>query len=187
MTVLTKTRQVSLWAALGLGVLLCGAHGAEAPSEYQVKAVFVFNFSRFVEWPQQAFTTPNQPFAICILGDDPFGGRLEEAVRGEQINQHPLTVRRFRSVGESDNCQILYIDRSQGGQLHQILAALDHRSILTVSELNDSAERGGMIQFTTESNHIRLRINVDAARAAGLTISSKLLRPAEIVATRTAG
>ena len=168
-------------------MLLCGAHGAEAPSEYQVKAVFVFNFSRFVEWPPQAFTAPNQPFAICILGNDPFGTRLDEAVRGEQINQHPLTVRRFRTVGEADNCQILYIDRSEAGQLHQILAALDHRSTLTVSELSDSAERGGMIQFMTENNHIRLRINVDSARAAGLTISSKLLRPAEIVGTRTAG
>jgi len=174
----------TLNGALCLVMILCGAYGAEVPTEYQVKAVFVFNFSRFVEWPPQAFAAPNQPFAICILGDDPFGGRLDEAVRGEQINQHPLTVRRFRNIGEADNCQILYIDRSESGQLHQILTALDHRSTLTVSELNDAAERGGMIQFTTENNRIRLRINVDSARAAGLTISSKLLRPAEIVGTR---
>lgn len=177
-------RVAALCGALYLGSFLGGAQGAEAPTEYQVKAVFVFNFSRFVEWPPQAFTAPNQPFVICILGDDPFGGRLDEAVRGEQINQHPLLVRRFRHIAEAENCQILYIDRSEREQLHQILAALDHRSTLTVSELNDAAERGGMIQFTTEENRIRLRINVDSARAAGLTISSKLLRPAEIVGTR---
>ena len=181
--------QPLLWQALLCGALAIvlgprGVLSAEAPTEYQVKAVFVFNFSRFVEWPAQAFTAPTQPFAICILGDDPFGPRLDEAVRGEQINQHPLLVRRFRSVGEAGDCQILYIDRSEGRELPQILAALDHRSTLTVSELNDSAERGGMIQFMTENNRIRLRINVDSARAAGLTISSKLLRPAEIVGTR---
>jgi hypothetical protein len=174
----------TLKGVLCLGVLVGGVQGAETATEYQVKAVFVFNFSRFVEWPPQAFTAPNQPFAICILGDDPFGERLDEAVRGEQINQHPLLVRRFRHVAEAEICQILYIDRSEGGQLHQILAALDHRSTLTVSELNDAAEHGGMIQFTTENNRVRLRINVDSARAAGLTISSKLLRPAEIVGTR---
>ena len=90
----------------------------------------------------------------------------------------------FAMSREAENCQILFIDRSESGQLQQILAALDHRSTLTVSELNDAAEHGGMIQFTTENNRVRLRINVDSARAAGLTISSKLLRPAEIVGTR---
>jgi hypothetical protein len=108
---------------------------------------------------------------------------LDEAVRGEQIDQHPLQVRRFRSVGEIGECQILYIDSSESGQLPQILAALEHRNTLTVSDLDGSSQRGVMIQFVTENNRIRLRINVESARAAGLTISSKLLRTAEIVTT----
>lgn len=166
---------------------LNAARGAEAPTEYQVKAVFVFNFAHFVEWPAQAFTAPNQPFVIGILGTDPFGARLDEAVRGEQIGQHPLSVRRFRSVDEIGDCQILYIDRSESAQLRQILAALGRRSTLTVSDLDGAAQGGVMIQFVTENNRIRLRINVEAARAAGLTISSKLLRPAEIVATEGGG
>ena len=174
-----------LCGTLALTGLCRGASGAEVPTEYQVKAVFVFNFSRFLEWSPQAFTAPNAPFVIGILGDDPFGARLDEAVRGEQIDQHPLVVRRFRSMSEIGNCQILYIDRSESAQLQQILLAMDHRSTLTVSELDQSSERGVMIQFMTENNHIRLRINVDSARAAGLTISSKLLRSAEIVSTRT--
>ena len=170
-----------LYCTLGLTALTRTAFGTEAPTEYQVKAVFVFNFAHFVEWPPQAFTAPNQPFAICVLGSDPFAGRLDEAVRGEQINQHPLLVRRLHNVGEISECRILYIDRSEAAQLQQILAALDHHSILTVSEIDGSAERGVMIQFVTESSRIRLRINVEVAKAAGLTISSKLLRPAEIV------
>lgn len=188
MALLKVRLRATLCAALACAaqspLIVTAAHSAESPSEYQVKAVFVFNFSRFVEWPPQAFRSPTQPFAICILGEDPFGPKLDEAVRGEDINQHPLQIRRLRHVREADDCQILYIDRSEGGELHQILSALDHHSTLTVSELKDAAERGGMIQFLTENNRIRLRINVESARAAGLIISSKLLRPADIVVTR---
>jgi hypothetical protein len=182
--ILRKTLQALLCGALGLTVFLRGACGADAPTEYQVKAVFVYNFSRFVEWPPQSFSAPNEPFVIGILGSDPFGARLDEAVHGEQIDQHPLVVRRFRNLGEIGDCRILYIDRSEGAQLQQILAALDHRRTLTVSDLDGSSQRGVMIQFTTENNRIRLRINVESARASGLTISSKLLRSAEIVGTR---
>jgi hypothetical protein len=178
-----RTLQALLCCTLWLTVFLRDAGGAEAPTEYQVKAVFVFNFSHFVEWPPQAFATPGEPFVIGILGNDPFGARLDEAVRGEQIDHRPLLVRRYRNVSEIGNCQILFIDRSEGAQLQQILAALDHRSTLTVSDLDDSSQRGVMIQFATENNRIRLRINVDSARAAGLTISSQLLRPAQIVST----
>jgi hypothetical protein len=182
-TILKGAFRVVLCGALGL-VLLGSAGGAEAPTEYQVKAVFVYNFSRFVEWPPQTFAAPNEPFVIGILGSDPFGARLDEAVRGEQINQHPLVVRRLRDLGEIGDCRILYIDRSESARLQQILAALDHRSTLTVADLDGSSERGVMIQFTMDNNRVRLRINVESARAAGLTISSKLLRSADIVGPR---
>jgi hypothetical protein len=168
---------------LGLTASIQGTRGAEVPTEYQVKAVFIYNFSHFIEWPAQAFGTPNDPFYICIFGNDPFGSHLDEAVKGEQISQHPLAVRRIRDAADAKNCQILYIDRSEQAELHRTLTTLDHRSILTVSEQDGSAERGVMIQFSTENNRIRLRINVDSARSAGLTISSKLLRPAAIVTT----
>ena len=185
MAVLKRILPALLCFALVLTACLRAARGAEAPSEYQVKAVFVYNFSHFVDWPPQAFSAPDQPFVIGILGDDPFGTRVDEAVRGEQIDRHPLLVRRFGSIGDIGDCQILYIGRSERARLPQILAALNHRSMLTVSDLDGSSQRGVMMEFLTENNRIRLRINVDAARAAGLTISSKLLRPAEIVSTRT--
>jgi hypothetical protein len=172
-----------LWGFAACVGLLQGASGADSPSEYQVKAVFVFNFAHFVDWPAQAFTSPTDPFVIGILGPDPFGSRLDEAVRGEHIAEHPLMVRRYNNVDEVGNCQILFIDRSAGPRLDQIISALDHRNILTVSELDGSAQRGVMIQFVTEDNRIRLRINAESAREARLSISSKLLRLADIVGT----
>ena len=159
--------------------LLCGA--ADSAGEYQIKAVFVYNFSHFVEWPAQAFADPKSPFVIGIVGGDPFEGRLDEAVRGEQVDAHPLKVRRYRGLEDVADCRILFIDRAASPQLRQILAALEHRSTLTVSDLDDASQRGVMIQLVMENKRIRLRINNDSARAAGLIISSQLLRPAQIV------
>jgi len=182
MAAVGKMLRLLLFSALGLAVLMRSVDATEAPTESQVEAVFVFNFSHFVEWPSQTFASPTQPFVIGILGSDPFGARLDEAVRGELIDGHPLVVRRFRNLAEIDSCQILFIDRSETARIGQILTALHGRSTLTVSQADGAAEHGVMIQFTTENSRIRLRINVDSAHAAGLTISSKLLRPAEIVA-----
>src|ERR1700735_1182598 len=101
-------RALPLWlcGALALALLLQVTSAADLPSEYQVKAVFVFNFSHFVDWPPQTFTTPSEPFVIGVLGGDPFGSRLDEVVRGERVTEHPLIVRRFRSIDEVGNCQI---------------------------------------------------------------------------------
>jgi hypothetical protein len=181
------TLQLLLFAILTVGPWLRGVDAAETPTEYQVEAAFVFNFSHFVEWPPQTFTTPTEPFVIGVLGSDPFGAQLDEAVRGEQFNGHPLVVHRFRNLAEIDPCQILFIDHSESSRLGPILAALNGRNTLTVSQADEAAEHGIMIQFATEDNRIRLRINVESARAAGLTISSKLLRPAAIVGTRVKG
>ncbi len=171
-----------LYAVLGFGLPVPRGVAADVSTEYQVKAVFLFNFSHFVEWPPQAFSSPDEPFVIGIVGDNPFGTRLDEAVSGEHIEQHPLLVRHFRNVADIGNCHILYIGSSESGRIREILAALDRRTALTVSDFDGAAERGVMIQFVTENNRVRLRINPESAHTAGLTISSKLLRPAEIVA-----
>ena len=182
-------RSLRRWVcvALAAALLLRATAAAELASEYQVKAVFVFNFSHFVDWPAQSFTAANEPFVIGILGGDPFGARLDEAVRGERVTDHPLIVRRFRSIDEIEDCQILFIDRSEVGELGRIVSAVNHRSILTVSEIDQAAQRGVIIQFATEDNHIRLKINLDAAHAAGLSISSKLMDLAVMVRGRAKG
>jgi YfiR/HmsC-like len=149
-------------------------------AEYQVKAVFLFNFARFVDWPVKAFPDTNAPFVIGVLGDDPFGSYLDETVRGERVNGHPLTVQRYRRASEIKACQVLFIGRSESDRLDQILGSLRGRSILTVGETDDFATHGGMIRLATEKNKVRMYINRDAAKAANLKISSKLLQVAEV-------
>ena len=162
-------------------LLLLPARGAEATREYQVKAVFLFNFAQFVEWPAAAFPDAATPITIGVLGDDPFGAALDEVVQGESVNGRAMAVRRYRRLEEVGPCHILYISESEIRRLGQITARLMNRAVLTVSDAEEAARHGVMIGLFTENNRIRLRINVEAARAAGLVISSKLLRPAVIV------
>ena len=173
--------------ALGIAALISLvvsglAHSTAGTSpEYQVKAVFLFNFAQFVEWPPESFADAAAPFVIGVLGTDPFGSTLEGAVRGETLNGRSFVIERYRSVTEVRHCQILFISRSEAAHIEEIGVALAGQSILTVSDVEGPAQHGVMIRFIAENNRIRLRINVDAAKAAGLSISSKLLRPAELV------
>jgi hypothetical protein len=172
-------------AILAAALLLVGPPGvagqtAQAP-EYQVKAVFLFNFAQFVDWPPAAFPDTEAPLVIGILGDDPFEGFLDQTVRGEQVRGRAFQVRRYHSVDEIKTCHILFIRKQAAGRLGEILANLRDRPILTVSDDDGFAERGGMIRFVTDRNRIRLQIHLAAAEAAHLTISSKLLRVAEVI------
>jgi hypothetical protein len=148
--------------------------------EYEVKAVFLFNFARFVDWPPEAFAGPQAPLVIGVLGEDPFDGFLDDTVRGEQVNHRSLIVRRYRHVEEIETCHILFISQSEAHRLNDILARLNHRSILIVGDSEGFAQRGGMIRFVTEESRIRFRINQEAAEAAHLIISSKLLQLAKV-------
>ncbi|MGH7521916.1 MAG: YfiR family protein [Gemmatimonadales bacterium] len=154
---------------------------AQRAPEHQVKAVFLFNFAQFIDWPATGAPDPATPLIIGILGNDPFGSLLDEIVRGERIGARPFEVRRYRQVADIEGCNILFVSRSESARVPQILEALKSRPILTVSEGNAFAKQGGMIQFVNDKNRIRLRINLEAAQAVNLTISSKLLRVAEIV------
>jgi len=147
---------------------------------YQVKAVFLYNFARFVDWPAKAFPDSQSPFVIGVLGDDPFGPYLDETVRGEKIGNRSLIVQRFHRVADIKNCQVLFISRSESDRLDQDLSALRGRTMLTVSDLDDFGSHGGMIRLATERGKVRLFIKLDAARNSGINISSKLLRVAEI-------
>ena len=155
----------------------------QAP-EYQVKAAFLFNFAQFVDWPAPPEAVPDSaaPLVIGILGEDPFGGFLDATVRGERLGARPFALRRYGKVEDIEQCDILFISRSEAKRMRAILASLKDRPILTVSDADRFAERGGMIRLVTDRHRIRLEINLEAAQGAHLTISSKLLRVAEIVA-----
>jgi len=150
-------------------------------SESHLKAVFLFNFAQFVDWPSEAFPDSATPLVIGVLGDDPFEGFLDQTIRGEHVRGRGFQLQRYRSVGEIKTCHILFISRATGARLDEVLANLRNRPILTVSDDAGFAERGGMIRFVIDQNRIRLQINLDAAQAASLTVSSKLLRVADIV------
>jgi hypothetical protein len=165
-------------ALLAIAGLLGGGPARAAPTAQQVEAVFLFYFSQFVHWPPRAFADEHAPIVIGVLGDDPFDGALDQAVAGERVNGRPIVVRRLETVDTAADCQVLYISSSNAGHLSQILDALKGRSVLTVSDLGHFTESGGMIAFVLIDDHVRLRINDAAARAAGLTLSSKLLRAA---------
>ena len=178
----TYSRRFCLWLTLVVFAAAVSVTRAyAAPSEYQVKAVFLFNFAQFVDWPVEAFPSPDTPFVIGVLGEDPFGAQLDDVVRGEHAEGRRIAIERYRNVGEIRNCNILFIGHNETGHLGEIMGVLDGRSILTVSDADPAGPRGVMIRLVNESNRIRLRIDVAAAKAANLTISSKLLRPAEIV------
>lgn len=172
-----------------LGIILFTGAAAQTPpppppdAEYQVKAVFLFNFAQFVDWPAQAFENDQAPIVIGVLGEDPFGSYLDEVVQSEKIGDRALVVRRYHRVEDAGGCHILFVSRSNAGQLDRIMAALQGRSVLTVGDLDSFNRRGGMVRFVTEKGKIHLRINTDAAKEAGFTISSKLLRWATIVTT----
>lgn len=164
-----------------LGAMTPSATAApNGPQEYQVKAVFLFNFTQFIGWPPATPTEARTPIVIGILGDDPFGSYLDDTVRGEKVGDRPLIVRRFRHLEDVDDCQILFISRSEAVHFEQIAAQLKDRSILTVSDADQSGKRGGIVRFVTEKDRVKLHISVNSAKDAGLTISSKLLRVAEI-------
>jgi hypothetical protein len=172
-------RQYFAASLLACCVILFSAQ-TQIAREYQVKAVFLFNFAQFVEWPASSFQE-TKTIVIGVLGEDPFGPYLDEAVRGEEVNGHPLIVQRYRNVDEIKACHILFISTAEAQQLKQVFASLKSRSILTVSDADNFTKQGGMIRFITEDRKTRIRINLSATKDADLTISSKLLRLAEVV------
>lgn len=165
---------------LALALLVSGV-AAAPPNEFQVKAVYLFNFGHFVEWPPGTFGSPDAPFVIGIAGGDPFGATLDEVVKGESLGTHPFEVRRFREGEDLSHCQILFISGTEAPRLPNLLDSLRGRSVLTVMDIPGAAEHGAVITLINDNNRIRMRINLAAAKAANLVISSKLLRPAEIV------
>jgi hypothetical protein len=149
--------------------------------EYQIKAVFLFNFAQFVEWPEKSFAHPKSPIVIGVLGKDLFGPYLDETIQNEEVNGHPLLVRRFKTISEVDTCHILFINPELTSKTAFIAKNLKGRNILTVSDGNNFTKQGGMVRIFRDNNKIKLRINLDAVKAEDLTISSKILSLAEIV------
>jgi hypothetical protein len=176
-------------AGTGAAALLCGAlvstalGGIDAASgertEYQVKAAFLMNFTKFVEWPAAAFQDAGSPLTICILGEDPFGASLDQAVEGETAGGRKVAVQRIRRVPGPKTCQVLFITKSEKSVPETIETA--GPGVLTVGESDRFLEDGGIIAFVLQARHVRFDINLRVALRASLVLSARLLNVARTV------
>jgi len=144
--------------------------GDAEQTEYRVKAAFLYNFSRFVKWPD----IPSEHFTLCTLGSDPLGKQLDRLLN-KTVHERPLRIMHLDSLSQVDDCQLVYIGRSDTLRLNDVISVLRKQPVLTVSDIDNFTEYGGIIGLRLIDNKVRFEINTDAAGAAGLSISSKLL------------
>ncbi len=176
----TQYLQIAITFLLLIGNLSPHTY-AETLNQYQTKAVYLFNLALFLTWPNNTFKSPEQPFRLCILGKDPFGIELDIIIETEKIDTHPVVVPRISTVQMSRHCQILFINQSEQNHLATILAYLNKRPILTVSDLKNFVKQGGMIQFfNTNKNQVGLIINPKTLKQSGIEASANLLEIATI-------
>jgi len=167
-----------------LTAALCAPEQSSAqehkPTEYEVKAAYIYNFAKFVEWPSKKPQRPGAALTVCVLGDDPIGPALA-AIEGKTVRDRTIMVKGDLSLGEAAACDILFISSSEQEQLDRVLDVLAGAPVLTIGHAKGFAGQGGMINFYRENKTVRFEINLKAAERAGLKISSNLLRIARIV------
>lgn len=145
-----------------------------------IKAAFLLNFAKLTEWPSGTFASHENDFIICILGDTPISSRLGQ-LRNRTIGGRRVVIKSVADVSESSACNLLFVASAEAYRLQQIIAYVGGKPVLTVSNITGFEKKGGIIAFFLEDNHVRFRINIDAAARANLNISSHLLELAEIV------
>jgi hypothetical protein len=157
------------------------SRAGSVPGEYEVKAALLFNFAKFVEWPANSFASPEAPFAIGVVGSDPFGPVLERVLAGKTIGGRAIVIRRWKTVHDRGSCQILFVSASERDHLKQLLDELGNQPVLTVGDMPGFAGGGGMIGLALSNNRIRFEINEARADTSNLNISSRLLSLARVV------
>ena len=157
------------------------AQDSSVSSEYLIKAGFIYNFANLVQWPSNAFTQPDSPIVIGILGEDPFGTVLDRVLAGKKVNGRIFLVKRLKSVPDLKECHIVFVSSSEMAHLAEAIHLVKGMPILTIGEIPGFARRGGIINLFLEDNKVHFEVNVEAAKEADLNISSRLLALARIV------
>lgn len=167
-------------SSLACALMVASAQGATAGgfSQYEVTAAYLFNFSKFVEWPEGTFAGATDPISICVLGENPFGTLLQDAVKGKQVNGREIVVREAPSISKISGCHIVFLASLGQEKLDQALVELADRPVLTVSDARSVADRGAVIGLKLEDRRVRFEVNMTAAARAGLKLSSQLLKVA---------
>jgi len=166
-------------AAFGAGAPIAAPQSGDAgPTEWDVKAAFLFNFAKYVEWPAEALPADGT-FTICVLGPDPFGRALEETLEGKSVLGRRIVIRRTTRLEDVERAQIVYVGAEQ--ELSRVAAALAGTPVLVVADGEGLAERGAIIAFRTRQRRVRFEINLEKAEASRLKLSSQLLKLARLV------
>jgi hypothetical protein len=163
-------------------LLMPAPAASQAAGEYELKAAYLYNFARFVEWPPRE--PQAGPFTFCILGLDPFGEVLDRTLAGMSVRERSVAVLRISTAEDAKGCHVLFVSASEGAQLSKLLTVLSTHAVLTVSDMEGFAHRGGMIEFVTERARVRFDVDLAAGQGAGLMFSSDLLRVARVVRRR---
>jgi len=175
---------VALSATLLPSVAARDVQAAQANLEYEVKAAFLYNFAKFVEWPSTAFVTPEAPLVFCIIGPNPFDGRLERVVNDRTANGRRIEVREEVAAGQTSGCHLIFVPEPEEDVVARVLhasTAAQEAPVLTVGETQGFAEAGGMIELVVDEGRVRFDINAGAAEREGLKLSSQLLKLARRV------
>jgi len=177
-----QLRLVITTLMLLLGVA-CQANAQDSTesSEYLVKAGFIYNFAKLVEWPSTAFAQPDSPIVIGIWGTDPFGPVIDHVLDGKRVNGRGFVVKRLKSLSDLKDCHILFVSSSEVAHLNEAIHLTRSMPVLTIGDMPGFARHGGIINLTLEDNKVRFEVNVDAAKEADLNISSRLLALAKII------
>ena len=171
-----------------LGAPAQGSAQSLTADEYQVKAAFLYNFARFVEWPPARFKDPHDPIAICVFGQSPIIEAVEQAVKGKVVAERGFSLHQVWDAGPAGNCQILFFSgATERKRWRAVVTELRNAPVLTVGETDGFASEGGIVNFRLEDGRVRIQVNVEAANRARLQISSKLLSLAQIVGTQNTG
>ena len=174
-------RRMLLGFVLGLLVLGTAATSAWAQSEDQIKAAFLFNFARYVEWPDSAFSGPSAPVRICMAGADDFATIVSQAVGGKSVGDRAVDVVSGIGLADASACHILYVGAGLDGDASAVASSVSGGNVFTVADREGFAKTGGIANFMRADNKVRFEINPGAAKQAGLKISSRLLRLAKVV------
>jgi YfiR/HmsC-like len=175
-----------LIGVIALALMTPFAEAQPVAGEYEVKAAYLLNFARFVDWRPEALPT-GAPLQIGIVGQHPFGRALEDVLRGKSANGHPILLRQLRWEDHLASYHIVFISASEESHLDEILRRLGQQSVLTVSDIDRFSLRGGIVEFRMVGNRVRFDINRAPARVAHINISSKLLSVARAVHEGKAG
>ena len=177
----TVVRFIVVIGACAVATALPNAHAQSlSQREYEIKAAFLYNFIKFIDWPAQALPESSDTMTICVLGEDPFGEAIE-SIKDKPAKGKRLSVRRIQGVKELTACHVLFVGSSEEKRLPQVMQSVQGLSVLTVGEMDEFVRQGGIINFVIEKNKVRFQINVDNASRAGLKLSSQLLSLAKVV------